>query len=146
MVTLLLMVCVCFTVVTSCHKGSESQLQETVDSFSEAYFNWQFPRAVAYCTPESRRWLSYAASQVNEDDVDSLRAMDRGAEHAIDKVDYQNDSVAVARVTVRHFMAMDSLGHAGQLIDETHFALPVVYREEQWRVHLSSLPRAQREQ
>lgn len=133
------------TSLTACHEGSESQLKETVDSFAEAYFNWQFPRAVPYCTQESRRWLSYAASQVNEYDVDSLRAMDRGAEHEISDIHYDNDSMAIVNIAVHHYMSMDSLGQAARLVDEGLYRVPVVYKGERWLVELRGLPRPQRE-
>lgn len=130
------------TAVSACHKGSESQLTEVVDSFAEAYFNWQFPRAVSCCTPSSRRWLSYASSQVNQLDVDSLRSMDRGAEHTIDDIDYQSDTLATVRLIVRHYRSMDSLGHVGRLMGEAQFVIPVVYQHERWQVALNGLPRA----
>ena len=55
------------------HEGSEDQLKADVDSFANNYFNWHFPKAVKYCTQESERWLRYAASNVNETDVELLR-------------------------------------------------------------------------
>lgn len=55
------------------HEGSEDQLKADVDSFANYYFNWHFPKAVKYCTQESERWLRYAASNVNETDVELLR-------------------------------------------------------------------------
>src|SRR5574344_1276584 len=61
------------------HQGSESQLKELADSFSNAYFNWQFKRAVPYVSNSSVVWLRYAASQVHQEDVDSLRKKAQGA-------------------------------------------------------------------
>ncbi len=132
--------------VSACNQGSESQLVSNIDSFSTAYFNWQFQRAVPLCTPESKRWLSYMASQVNQADVDSLKAQPQGATFEVGNVSYQDgDSLANVEVTVSHFLSMDTLGRAAQPVEKARFVIPVAFRNGLWRVNLSSPLRPERD-
>lgn len=132
--------------VASCRQSEEEQLTEVVDSFSATYFNWQFHRSVAFCTPESRRWLSYMASQVGQRDVDRLRAHPEGAAYEIGEVAYTPGiSTATAVVTVSHFLAMDTIGAEPQLVERAWFAVPLVLRGGRWRVSLSEPLRPQKD-
>jgi hypothetical protein len=122
---------------SACHEGDGDQLEATVDSFSSAYFNWQFVKALPYCTPDSKRWLSYLSSQVNQWDVDTLKAMKEGATVHRGDISYPDDSTAVVEVTVKHFLTMDTIGLVGQIRDEAKFRIPMVCRAGEWKVHLS---------
>ena len=131
--------------LSACHKGDEDQMRETVDSFAEAYFNWQFQKALPYVTPASGRWLHYAASQVTQEDIDSLRAMAEGAGCKIQSVDYSDvDTLAVVTVAVSHFLAMDTIGRPSHLVDEAVCRLPVVFANDKWKVCLKALPRVRK--
>lgn len=132
--------------LASCSPSEEEQLAEVVDSFSATYFNWQFHRSVVFCTPESRRWLAYMASQVGQGDVDRLRAHPEGASHEIGEVAYTPGvPEAWAVVTVSHFLAMDTIGAEPQLVDKARFAVPVVLRDGRWMVNLSGPLRPRKE-
>lgn len=132
--------------MSSCHKTHEEQLTEAIDSFSATYFNWQFHRAVAFSTPESRPWLSYMASQVSQKDIDALRAMPQSAAWEIGHISYADgDSAAQVEVKVNHFLAMDTIGQQGTLTDRATFVVPAVYRQGQWKVNLSAPLRAEKD-
>ena len=93
------------------HEGSEDQLKADVDSFANYYFNWHFPKAVKYCTQESERWLRYAASNVNETDVELLRQKPEDASIEITDIDFGDDETsATVTLTVHNFLQMDSIG------------------------------------
>ena len=126
----------------ACSSGKEGDVRAATDSFAVAYFNWQFPKAVEYTTPQSHRWLSFAASQVSQDDVDTLKAMEHGAECEIEDISLNhNDSEASVIITVRNFIAMDTIGAAPHLTREAKFALSLVYADNKWKVDLDGLPR-----
>lgn len=131
----------CFlTSLVSCGHGGKNSAEEAADSFSVAYFNWRFADALPFVTQDSRRWLSFAASQVSQEDVDSLRAMLNGAEVKTKDVDYKNDTTAVATIIVNNFLSFDSIGRQPSVVAEKKFLLPLVLREDKWQVHLSTLP------
>lgn len=127
------------------HKGSESQLKETADSFAVHYYNWHFGKAAPYCTPESERWLKFAATNVRPADIDSLRNKAWDAEVEVGDVDFDdNDSTANVDIVVKDFLQMDTLGQAARPHKEATFRIPMVVRGEKWLVNLSCLPRAEK--
>lgn len=125
----------------SCGNSEKSELRSTVDSFSVAYFNWQFQRAKRYSDNQSLIWLRYAASQVNQEDVDSLKAMKEGAAIKIKDINISDDeNSAVATVEVRNFLSMDSIGRAPHIINKATFQIPAKHRNGQWKISLKGLP------
>lgn len=127
--------------LSSCGIESKNDINETVDSFSVAYFNWNFKKAIHYVTPASEKWISYAASQVTEEDVDSLRAMQSGAEIDVKDIDINDeDSTATAEVEVSNFMAMDSIGKPPYIKEKATFHLPLSCDNGIWKIALKSLP------
>ncbi len=130
----------------TCGKTDKEQLMETVDSFSNTYFNWQFHRAVAYCTPDSKRWLSYMASQVNQDDIDLLRSQTESAQAEIVHVNIlDGDSVAKVEVKVSNFLSMDTIGVKGKIEKEARFVISAKSVGNQWKIWLTSPLRAEKD-
>lgn len=123
------------------HEGSEDQLKADVDSFATYYFNWHFPKAVKYCTQESERWLRYAASNVNETDVELLRQKPEDASIEITDIDFGDDETsATVTLTVHNYLQMDSIGQDPQLIEQTDFQLPMCMEKGLWKIKLDKLP------
>ena len=123
------------------HEGSEDQLKADVDSFANYYFNWHFPKAVKYCTQESERWLRYAASNVNETDVELQRQKLEDASIEITDIDFGDDETsATVTLTVHNFLQMDSIGQDPQLIEQADFQLPMCMEKGLWKIKLEKLP------
>lgn len=123
------------------HKNEE-QLRDTANTFAQAYFNWQFNDALAHCTPSSQRWISYAASQVKQDDVDKLRSAEQGARSEIKKIHYEEgDSMASVVMKVENFLSMDSLDAVGHFVKSATYTLQFVQLNKRWKVKLTELPR-----
>lgn len=125
---------------SACSGDNKDQLENTVDSFSTAYFNWRFPAALKYCTPQSRQYLVFAASQVNKSDVEALRNKQEGANYKIANIDFKDDSTATVKVVVSNFLAMDTIGLAPQAIAEKTFHLHAIERQGTWKIALEGLP------
>ena len=123
------------------HEGSEEQLKADVDSFATFYYNWHFPKAMKYCTPESERWLRYAASNVHEGDIEQLRQKAEDATVEITDVDFgDNEASAVVTLTVKNFLQMDTIGQEAHLIPQAEFQLPMELHGDKWKVKLEKLP------
>lgn len=123
------------------HEGSEDQLKADVDSFATLYFNWHFPKAIKYCTPESEKWLRYAASNVHEADVEALREKPDDAAIEIQGINFGDDEVtATVNISVTHFLQMDTIGKVAHLIDQASFQVPMEIHEGKWKVKLEALP------
>jgi len=131
-----------------CNNPSHSQsdkVDNEVNAFAEAYFNYDFKTAASHCTPESEKWLKYVASNINQSDVDMLRNASEGASIEINNYNYDdNDTTGVAIITVNNFMRLDTIGKAGHIIDKAIFRIPIVLREGKWTIKMVNLPRSEK--
>ena len=133
--------------LTGCqsHQGDENQLENDIDSFATYYVNWQFPKTLKYCTQSSEPWLRYAASNVHQADVDLLRTKAEDATVEINDIDFGDDEVsAIADITVRNFLQMDSIGEEAHLVEEADFHLPMSIENGVWKIRMVNLPRSER--
>lgn len=128
------------TMTISCGDGKRNTPEMVVDSFAVAYFNWRFKDAEPYVTYQSRKWLRFAASQVDSEDVDSLRAMEFAAAAEVDDIVEIDDSTALANVTIKNFIVMDSIGMHPRKETERKFEIPVAMEGNYWKVKLTHLP------
>ena len=69
----------CSLTLWGCHEAktsAEEKAMNRVAAFADAYFNYDFGEALKMVTPESEKWLRFAASNVTQGDVDLLNAQD----------------------------------------------------------------------
>lgn len=136
------------TTNSSCKQepGSEEQLREHADSFAVNYFNWHFEQALRYCTPESEKWLRYAASNVHEEDVELLRNKEADAQVELGDIIYNdNDSIVTIETKVYDYLQMDSIGKAAHLVPESTFRLTMVKRSGKWLIRMESPLRSEKQ-
>ena len=112
--------------------------------WGEAFFNCNYHAAQALSTPESRRWLQFAASNTTQQDLDLLK------QHAaeVEATDYfpaANDTLRVVQLVVRNNLSPAVNGGAPLQVDEALFSVTVVKRNDQWLVRRASLPRSERQ-
>ena len=112
--------------------------------WGEAFFNCNYHAAQALSTPESRRWLQFAASNTTQQDLDLLK------QHAaeVEATDYfpaANDTLRVVQLVVRNSLSPAVNGGAPLQVDEALFSVTVVKRNDQWLVRMASLPRNERQ-
>lgn len=119
--------------------SEEEQLRTDADSFAVNYYNWHFEKALRYCTPESEKWLRFAASNVHQADVDLLRAKNEDAQIELGDIEWQdNDSLATIEIKVSDFLQMDTIGKVARLTEKANFCLPMVKRDGRWMVRMGS--------
>lgn len=120
----------------------ESKLESCADSFANHYFNYHFDDALRFCTPESGRWLQYAATNVHEADVEVLKTQKEGAGIVVGNIEMaDDDSTALVEIQVSNYLQMDTIGTRGHIVQQATFRLPAVYREKQWKIRMEGLPR-----
>ncbi|MBQ4030067.1 MAG: hypothetical protein II624_12985 [Prevotella sp.] len=133
-----------FLVACDFHAGSSRQLKKEVDSFAVYYFNWQFHHAVRFVTPESEKWMHYAASQVHQADIDLLQSKELPASCEINEVVYsEDDKTAIAHVTIQNYLRMDTIGKAATIVNTAQFDIPLIYQSEtdKWIVEVNEILR-----
>ncbi|MBQ6209717.1 MAG: hypothetical protein IJK42_08095 [Prevotella sp.] len=127
--------------MASCGRHGSRQLKREVDSFAVNYFNWQYHKAFRHVTPGSEIWIAYAASQVHQADIDLLRQKEKPATCEIHGIDFDdNDSTAVAHVTIRDFLRMDTIGRAASFVVSADYDIPLRFMPEtqKWMVNIQA--------
>lgn len=132
--------------LTGCMGGinDDGDAESVAESFAKDYFNYNLKEAQLFCTPESERWIRFAASNIYEADVERLRGMDSGADVELIGVDYTSDTTAVAVLRVDGALVRDTIGSAGHVVDKSEYRLTLVKRGERWLVRMASLPRSEK--
>ena len=121
-----------------------TQAENAVDSFCQAYFRYQYQRAMSFTTDDSRKWLAYAASNVHQEDVEALKAQESGVSIDIDEVVApEQDTVGYAVVDVENYIGMDSIGQVGHLQAPARYRFDLVKRGGKWKIKLGGMPRGE---
>jgi hypothetical protein len=112
--------------------------------WGEAFFNCDYHAAQALSTPESRRWLQFAASNTTQQDLDLLK------QHAaeVEATDYfpaANDTLRVVQLVVRNSLSPAVNGGQSGQVEEALFPVTVVKRNGSWQVRMASLPRSEKQ-
>ena len=130
--------------LTACSiiEKDDNQATTVAEEWAEAYFNCDFHGAEALSTPESRRWLQFAASNTTQQDLDLLK------QHAaeVEATDYfpdANDTLRVVELQVSHYLS-PTLQEAKQE-EEGLFHITVVKRKGEWKVRMEGLPRSEKQ-
>ena len=135
----------CLTACSESHHVLDEQVEKCANAFAEAYFNYEFMEARERVTPESEKWLRFAASNMTQEDIDMLNAKSVPATTAVNDITTVDDTTAIAVVEVKDFLQKDSIGKAGSIVDEATFALTVVKRDKEYFVRMEGLPRSERQ-
>lgn len=134
----------CCFIFCSGHERSERQLRENAYTFANNYFNWHLAKALPYCTPESKKWIAYVASNVRQEDIELLRSKGEDARIEINDVIYaDNDSMARVSISASNFLQMDSIEAKARIIGQANFEILMVLREGKWMVRMEGLPQSE---
>ena len=125
-------------------KNSQTAAEQSALQWGEAYFNYNFFEAAKHATPESERWLRFAASNVTQQDLDALSSNGR-AEVILDGYYAGADSTGIAYLRVNNWLCMDSIGSAGSRIGSCEFQVLLIKREGRWLVRMEGLPQSEKQ-
>ncbi len=140
-----------FSVVLSCSNRNDAEqdeikaISETADSFAGRYFNFDLIGASKLSTMESKKWISFLASNITQEDVNMLREQDEAATFVNLNVDKTSDSTATSSYKVTNFLMIDTLGRPGIITDEAFYKINLVKRNGRWLVKMEGLPRSERQ-
>lgn len=123
----------------------DEQAQQAAIEFSQAYFNYDFKEAVKLATPESERWLRYAASNVSQSVVDLYNDNELTANAEATDFYWSDDTTATVYVRVSDYVADDSIMSAPQIEKEGLFRLTVVRREGKMLVRMAGPLRSEKQ-
>lgn len=122
----------------------DDQATAVAVEWGEAFFNCDYHAAEALCTPESRRWLQFAASNTTQHDLDMLRQQAAQVE-ATEFFPEASDTLRVVELMVRNSVSPTNHGGESAQVEEALFHVTVVKRNGSWKVRMASLPRSEKQ-
>ncbi len=134
--------------LTACRHAPEDKeraaVAEAVEGFADKYFNYDLAGAAGLCTPESGKWIAFAASNVTQEDVDMLNAREEAAVCSAETVELTGDSTATAECRVENFLRPDTLGRPAEMTGKAVYEICLVKRNGRWLVKMEGLPQSGR--
>ena len=125
-------------------QNDDNEGTSTAVQWGEAFFNCDYHAAEALCTPESRRWLQFAASNTTQQDLDLLKHHAAQVE-ATDFFPEANDTLRVVELVVRNSVKPTVAGEEPSQTDKAVFHTTVVKRNGSWLVRMASLPQSEKQ-
>ncbi|MBR5687926.1 MAG: hypothetical protein IKX36_08200 [Prevotella sp.] len=142
-----MLVILCVSMVSfSCERQEKRPAQgnatTTVEKFCAAYFNLQYEEALKYCTPESQKWISFAASNISEEDLAVMRNREGGTSIEVTEIDaHDTDTIGQATVKAGNYLSIEKIDDKAYIADEGIFHFDLVKRDGKWKVRMAGLPR-----
>ena len=132
--------------LTACNmmQNDDDQATAIAIEWGEAFFNCDYHAAEALSTPDSRRWLQFAASNTTQQDLDLLKQHAAEVE-ATDFFPEANDTLRVVELAVRNSVKPTIAGEQPSQIEKAMFRTTVVKRNGSWLVRMASLPRSDKQ-
>ena len=132
--------------LTACNmmQNDDDQATAIAIEWGEAFFNCDYHAAEALSTPDSRRWLQFAASNTTQQDLDLLKQHAAEVE-ATDFFPEANDTLRVVELVVRNSVKPTIAGEQPSQIEKAMFRTTVVKRNGSWLVRMAGLPRSEKQ-
>ena len=123
--------------------GNKNDAEKALATWANAYFNFDYEKALKYTTPEGGQWIRFAASNITEQDVEFIKR--QNSQTQIDILNTQqteSDTVCNANIRVSNFIQLGLSAHDNRVIDHADFHIQLVKRGGDWLVRMEGLPRS----
>lgn len=124
--------------LAACSLSDTNQVETRAKQFASNYFNLRYMQATNLCTSESRKWISYRASNITQADLDVLNAQPDSATCEVVASCVADDSLATVTMEVSHFLRCDTIGRPGHMCDKEEIELSLKKVGKQWLIDISS--------
>ena len=121
----------------------DQQARNAAEDWADAYFNCDFKDASGYVTPESQKWLQFAASNTTAEDLKLIQEAGGAKVTASEGFDEANDTMRLVTLTVTNYLTAQQ--QTSVLAKEGIFKVVVVKRNEDWQVRMAGLPRNEKQ-
>jgi hypothetical protein len=128
--------------VAGCDVGmdGDQQAREVAGDWADAYFNCDFKDASGYVTPESQKWLQYAASNTTAEELKMLKDAGGARVSVNNSFDEANDTMRLVTLNVSNVLTTQQ--QKPVLAEEGIFKVTVVKRDGEWLVRMAGLPQS----
>ena len=125
--------------MVGCELGmdGDQQAQQVAGNWADAYFNCDFKDASRYVTPESQKWLQYAASNTTEEELTMLKNAGGARVSISNSFDEANDTMRLVTLNVTNVLTTQQ--QKPVLAKEGTFKVMVVKRDGEWQVRMAGL-------
>ena len=133
--------------MAGCDTGmnGDQQAREVAGDWADAYFNCDYKDASNYVTPESQKWLQYAASNTTEQDLKLLQEAGGAMVTVSDGFDEANDTMRLVTLTITNSLKTAKQGQTSEVAKDATFKVVVVKRDADWQVRMAGLPRSEKQ-
>lgn len=136
--SLLFALCVIGSACSSIEEADKEDILNTTKLFTENYFNYYFDEASQHTTPESKLFLMWRASNVNELEISTYNTSQNVATLDMNKLSYEkvNDTTAIIHCVVLNSIQRDNLDSTPYVSKRTNYALQLTKRNKKWLIKM----------
>lgn len=121
----------------------KSAAEESLASWANAYFNFDYEKALKMMTPESGQWLRFAASNITQQDIDFIKQHEEHTQvEVLNSQIVEGDSLCNAYIRVSNFIQLGNTAEDNLVIDKDEFLIQLVKRDGDWLVKTEALPQS----
>lgn len=124
----------------SCQSGdmdSAEAVDKPLNEWAEAYFSFNYKEALEYMTPESEKWIRYAASNITEQDIQYINEHNKDVRtEIVDRYIMAGDTTCSAHIRVSDFVQLGFVGQNGKVVDQAEFQVELVKRNGKWLIRM----------
>lgn len=130
----LLSILIVSLLLTSCETETEKQVERVAFSFIDSYFSWHFEKSAEYVTDDSRKWISFLASNISEEDIAEFNKLREDIDYSCSDTKMLSDTTAEVRVYAHNVvLPMDFKGGV-TVCKEASYTLSVKKENTKWKV------------
>ena len=138
----LLLLFVAAILMAGCDIGmdGDQQAKNVAGDWADAYFNCDYKDASKYVTPESQKWLQYAASNTTAEELKLLKEAGGAQVSVSDAFDEANDTMRLVTLNVTNVLTTQQ--QTSVLTKDVTFKVMVVKHDGDWKVRMAGLPQS----
>lgn len=123
--------------------GCDEYVQEydagkCAEEFTAAYCNYDFAEAQKHVTSDSEKWLRFMASNITQQDIDSINDTQPATVEVEDMEISESMTEAKATVSVYGWMRKHDIGSIPKMTDECQLTVAMVKEGKQWKVRMEA--------
>lgn len=103
------------SIFSSCSEGKnenkdEREIHTLADSFATKFYCMKFKDAASFSDEKCQQHLKFLSSNINEEDINTIKKSAELPEFDIDKINVKNDNEANVSIELRNIYLLDSIG------------------------------------
>lgn len=124
-------------ILWGCETKIEKAVEKTAFGFIDGYFSWHYNDCAKLLTEDSKKWISFIATNIEEGDIAEYNKQRENISYEIKDIRIENDSMAQVKVRVENAVLPDNLEGGVRVINgPVDFHLAMIQVDKKWLVVL----------